>query len=64
MELFEQSSYIEDIKSSLMVKLIDKNYRNLGSHSGRDYRRAHVRAQKKLAKKLAFYPTISNKRFR
>jgi len=64
MNLIDYGSHIKIVDKSLTNKLLDNTYRDIGSRSGRDYRRAKERAQKKLAKNLLYYLTISNKRIR
>ena len=59
MNLIDYGSHVKVVDRSLTNKLLDNTYRNIGSHSGRDYRRAKERAQKKLAKKTCFITRLS-----
>lgn len=56
MDYFDIGSHIKISDRYLSNKLFDNTYSNLGSYTGRDYRRAKERAQKKQAKKLACLP--------
>jgi len=59
MNLIDYGSHVKIVDRSLTNKLLDNTYRDIGSRSGRDYRRAKERAQKKLAKKTCFITRLS-----
>lgn len=56
MNFIVKGSHEFTVNKNLVNKLLDNTYRNMGSNSGREYRRAIERAQKKQVKKLALLP--------
>ncbi len=60
MNLLHQSTHIQSISQVLAKEVfVDNNSRNIDCPTGRDFRRAKERAQKKLAKKTCFITRLS-----